>query len=407
MSGTSYHTFKSRAAAKPLLSGKLPLAHRPKGAAGSPGLSRRALTQKTRGLDKSRFFGAAAAAFFLAMALFPQSIYSGARRGLDLWAGILVPSMLPFFILAEILMGSGILQILGRLLQPLMRPLFNLPGAAGLGLALGYTSGFPMGAVITGRLYTEHYLSRDEAARLLAFTNNSSPGFLLTSLAAGMLTCPEAGGLLALCHYGSNLLFGLLLGLYSRFAKNHAMKTKAGSRQISLKTTAPAGAFSLSSHGKAAGSASETNSSASLSRLVTTAISSAIQSILSLGGYVLLFSAGIKLLEDLGLLSWIAALFQFCLPEGLEAVGLSRALAAGLFEMTLGLNLLTSLSLPLQQVFPYCLVLLGWSGFSVQAQVAGLAGSARLPLGYYLWGCFMQPLLSLVLFILCRCLLRF
>ena len=79
-------------------------------------------------------------------------------------------------------------------------------------------------------------------------------------------------------------------------------------------------------------------------------------------------------------------------------MGLSRALAAGIFEMTLGLNLLTSLSLPLKQVIPYCLLLLGWSGLSVQAQVAGLAGSARLPLKYYAMGCFLQPLLSLLLF---------
>ncbi len=359
--------------------------------------------------EMSRFFGVAAAGFFIAMAVFPQSIYSGARRGLNLWAGILVPSMLPFFILAEILMGSGILRTLGRLLQPLMGPLFNLPGAAGLGLALGYTSGFPMGAVISSRLYSENYLDEDEAGRLLAFTNNSSPGFLLTSVAAGMLSAPAAGWLLALCHYGSNLLFGFGLGLYSR-GKNslfrRPFRRSAGSakpRQDHHATPAVAPAAATPAKTPAGTSqpgAAATMPADSFSRLITVSISTAIQSILSLGGYVLLFSALIQLFEDLGILGRLAGLLQALLPKGLETLGLARALAAGLFEMTLGLNLLSSLALPLRQVLPYCLLLLGWSGFSIQAQVAGLAGSARLPLKYYLLGCFMQPLLSLLLFFL-------
>lgn len=357
------------------------VSHKQAGLSGAAGTS--------RGFDAGRLFGLAAAVFFVAMAIFPQSVYSGARRGLDLWAGILVPSMLPFFILAEILMGSGILRVLGQLLRPLMRPLFNLPGEAGLGLALGYTSGFPMGAVITGRLYGGDYLSADEAGRLLAFTNNSSPGFLLTSLAAGMLATPSAGWLLALCHYGANLFFGFCLGQYSRLRRSTAGRGTANNA-----------AGRIAESGLAAGGAGSIPAAkpASFSRLVTSSISSAIQSILSLGGYVLLFSAAIQLFEDLGLLGRLAAGLQPLLPGSLSAVGLSRALAAGIFEMTLGLNLLTSLSLPLKQVIPYCLLLLGWSGLSVQAQVAGLAGSARLPLKYYAMGCFLQPLLSLLLF---------
>ena len=365
------------------------VSHKQAGLSGAAGTS--------RGFDAGRLFGLAAAVFFVAMAIFPQSVYSGARRGLDLWAGILVPSMLPFFILAEILMGSGILRVLGQLLRPLMRPLFNLPGEAGLGLALGYTSGFPMGAVITGRLYGGDYLSADEAGRLLAFTNNSSPGFLLTSLAAGMLAAPSAGWLLALCHYGANLFFGFCLGQYSRLRRSPAGRQEKG---YAGRGAANNAAGRIAESVLAAGGAGSVPAArpTSFSRLVTSSISSAIQSILSLGGYVLLFSAAIQLFEDLGLLGRLAAGLQPLLPGSLSSVGLSRALASGIFEMTLGLNLLTSLSLPLKQVIPYCLLLLGWSGLSVQAQVAGLAGSARLPLKYYAMGCFLQPLLSLLLF---------
>lgn len=336
------------------------------------------------------------------MALFPGSIYAGARRGLDLWAGILVPAMLPFFILAEILMGSGILRLLGRVLSPVMRPFFNLPGAGGLGIALGYTSGFPMGAVISSRLYEEGFLKRDEAGRLLAFTNNSSPGFLLTSLAAGMLNNPAFGLLFVLCHYGSNLLFGMILGITSRFPTKRVGKKDGGAAYRAKDThrqqeTGEAEAIRAT--------APRSDSASSFSKIITESISSAIQSILALGGFVLLFAAALQLLEDLYLLDRLARLFTFFLPAGLYVAPLSKALATGFIELTLGLRQLTALPLAAADMITYCLILLGWSGLSIQAQVMGLAGSARLPLKYYLMGCILQPLLSLILLRFCLFLL--
>ncbi|MEL7622628.1 MAG: nucleoside recognition domain-containing protein [Clostridiales bacterium] len=347
--------------------------------------------------------GFAAAGFFICMALFPGSIYAGARRGLDLWAGILVPAMLPFFILAEILMASGILRLLGRLLSPVMGPLFNLPGAGGLGIALGYTSGFPMGAVISSRLYQEGFLRRDEAGRLLAFTNNSSPGFLLTSLAAGMLGNPAFGLLFVLCHYGSNLIFGMILGIASRFPIRKAAKRGGAAAGDRAKET---GWRQQAEEAKAAGDPSRRSDlSPSFSRIITESISSAIQSILALGGFVLLFAAALQLLEDLYLLDRLARLFAFFLPAGLYVAPLSKALATGFIELTLGLRQLTAIPLAAADMVTYCLIILGWSGLSIQAQVMGLAGTARLPLKYYLMGCIVQPLLSLLLLRFCLFLL--
>lgn len=358
--------------------------------------------------------GFAAAGFFICMALFPGSIYAGARRGLDLWAGILVPAMLPFFILAEILMASGILRLLGRLLSPVMGPLFNLPGAGGLGIALGYTSGFPMGAVISSRLYQEGFLRRDEAGRLLAFTNNSSPGFLLTSLAAGMLGNPAFGLLFVLCHYGSNLIFGMLLGIASRFPIRKAAKKRGGAaaggwaKETGWRQQAEEAkeAAAKEAEAKAIGDTSRRSDLApSFSRIITESISSAIQSILALGGFVLLFAAALQLLEDLYLLERLARLFAFFLPAGLYVAPLSKALATGFIELTLGLRQLTAIPLAAADMVTYCLIILGWSGLSIQAQVMGLAGTARLPLKYYLMGCIVQPLLSLILLRFCLFLL--
>ena len=335
--------------------------------------------------------GVLAGIFFIAMALFPQSVYSGARQGLNLWAQILVPSMLPYFILAEILMNSGSLEKIGKMLSPIMWPIFRLPGPAGLGLALGYSSGFPMGAVVSNRLYEAGYLDRRQASQLLAFTNNASPGFLLTSVAAGMLQVPAIGGLLALCHYGANLVYGCVLGRLlnrrsSSFSKLKTLTASAPPPPTALKTPSSSKSFSV---------------------LVTESIHTGIQSMLVLGGYILIFSAGIRLLQDLKLLWPISVFFRQLLPNSLSSGPLSQALAAGLFEMTLGLNQISQIPLSLADKTAFCLIILGWSGFSIQAQVAGMVGSSKLQIRYYLLGRLVQPLLSIAILSFCLYLLQF
>lgn len=64
------------------------------------------------------------------MLLYPQAAYQGACRGLETWSVHLVPSLLPFFIVADLLLSMGFVRFLGVLLEPIMRPLFRLPGEA-------------------------------------------------------------------------------------------------------------------------------------------------------------------------------------------------------------------------------------------------------------------------------------
>ncbi|MBQ2035342.1 MAG: sporulation integral membrane protein YlbJ, partial [Peptococcaceae bacterium] len=88
----------------------------------------------------------------LLMLFYPEAAYEGACRGLSTWATHLLPSLLPFFIVADLLLSMGFVRFLGILFEPVMRPLFRLPGEAGFALALGFTSGFPMGAILTSSL---------------------------------------------------------------------------------------------------------------------------------------------------------------------------------------------------------------------------------------------------------------
>lgn len=100
----------------------------------------------------SPLLGIVLAGCMLLMLVHPASSLDAALRGLAVWWDVLFPSLFPFFVISEIMLGFGIVHLFGALLDPLMRPLFNIPGSGGFALAMGYVSGYPVGAKLTAKL---------------------------------------------------------------------------------------------------------------------------------------------------------------------------------------------------------------------------------------------------------------
>lgn len=84
--------------------------------------------------------------------IFSENAFNAALEGLEVWWEVVFPSLLPFFIIAEILMGLGVVHFMGALMEPLMRPLFKVPGVGAFAMAMGLASGYPIGAKITAAL---------------------------------------------------------------------------------------------------------------------------------------------------------------------------------------------------------------------------------------------------------------
>ncbi len=82
----------------------------------------------------------------LSLILFPKEALEAAKGGINLWLFTITPSLLPFFIGSELLLQLGVVHFLGTFLEPIMRPLFNVPGSGSFAMAIGYTSGYPVGA---------------------------------------------------------------------------------------------------------------------------------------------------------------------------------------------------------------------------------------------------------------------
>lgn len=148
--------------------------------------------------------------FIAFLLLFSKNNLAAAKSGLSLWANSVLPSLLPFFIATELLSYTNVVSLCGKLLSPIMRPIFNVPGEGAFALLMGIISGYPVGAKIVANLKEQNLCTNAEAERLLAFTNNSGPLFIVGTVGIGLFYNTSIGLLLLLTHILACLTTGFI-----------------------------------------------------------------------------------------------------------------------------------------------------------------------------------------------------
>jgi sporulation integral membrane protein YlbJ len=289
---------------------------------------------------------------------FPQESLDASRRGLKMWWEIVFPALLPFFIVSEMLIGFGVVKFIGILLEPLMRPLFKVPGVGGFVWAMGWASGFPAGAKFTARLRQEGQLTQIEAERLVSFTNSSNPLFIFGAVSVGFFHNPRLGIILAMAHYLGNICVGVFMRFYGKESPNETAKKTGNSKlrealsalhQTRIKDRRPIG------------------------KLLGDAVNSSIQTLLMVGGFIILFSVINKLLYHLHITAMLAKAVEVLLSSIAFPDMLSIPFISGLFEITLGSQLSSQIQdATLMEKAMVTSFILAFSGFSVQAQVASI-----------------------------------
>lgn len=91
-------------------------------------------------------YASIATAITVGIIAFPEDSFRAALDGLAVWWEIVFPALLPFFVASEILMGLGVVHMLGVLLEPLMRPMFNVPGVGSVRTCYGFGIWIPDGS---------------------------------------------------------------------------------------------------------------------------------------------------------------------------------------------------------------------------------------------------------------------
>ena len=115
----------------------------------------------------------------------PEFIWSKNTGGMML--NDVVANLIPFFLWAGMLMPLltefGLMEFIGNLLMPIMRPIFKLPGCSAVNCAVAWVGSGTMGIVLTNKIYEDGYYTRREAVAIA--TGYAIPSiaivFLLTS----------------------------------------------------------------------------------------------------------------------------------------------------------------------------------------------------------------------------------
>lgn len=265
---------------------------------------------------------------------YPREGVQAAASGLLLWYRNLLPALLPFTILSNLFLTSGYLDDLLSLLSPMLRRVLGRHIQAAYPIAAGFLFGFPLGSKITADLRRQKKLTLGEANVLCAMCNNISPAFVSSYLLMDSLGLFHAVGITYVILYLPPLLSGLYLLKGQKAAVIH--KKTASSSNLNF-------------------------------QILDAGIMNGFETLLKLGGYVMLFSLVVQLL---------AKLFG---PHQRLWLFLT-----GITELTNGIHVLSSSGLANEIMYPAAMAMTAFGGISGFAQTASMCKDTDISMHFYL-----------------------
>lgn len=270
--------------------------------------------------------------FFIWMLCFPHETFYGASSGLLLWFQIVLPTLLPFMILSNLLIYTNAVSYVSNLIKPFIQRLFCVSDQGSYAIFIGFLCGYPMGAKVIGDLILTKRISLQEGQYLLSFCNNTSPMFIISFVVIQNFK-------------NESLLLGTLFILFLSpvicsflFRRFYSFPKKCSYKNI-------------------------TNEMVSLNfNIFDHCIMNSFTTITKVGGYIILFSVLFALCSRIPFL-------QILLP---------------VLEITNGISWVTKFQIPLYILYPYVLGIISFGGFCSVAQTKAMIQETGLAISPYI-----------------------
>jgi len=307
--------------------------------------------------------------FLFFLVIFSNTNLIAAKEGSILWANCIIPSLFPFFIATELLNYTDITKIVGNMMHRIMRPLFNVPGVAAYALIMGLVSGSPIGAKITLDLYENNLVTKKEAERMLAFTNNCGPLFIIGTTGILLFHSKLIGILLLSTHILSSITTGIILGIQSRM---NNVRTEISTRNHYNESIS-------------------TNYDYNIGIILSQSVKNAVSLTLQIGGFIVLFSVFLSIINELNIFNAIGSILEkIYIPKEF-----TKSILTGMIELTSGVNIVANLQTQyLSMNIIICSFLLGFGGISILIQVMSILSKSNLSIKTYLTGKLLHGLLA-------------
>lgn len=303
---------------------------------------------------KNYFKALLIAAIALELIMYPSPAISAAKDGINLWLFAVTPSLLPFFIINDLLVTMNVPDNISVLFAPVTRFLFRSSGYGSYCMIMSMFSGYPTGAKIVASLIKDKKISAAEGERILSFSSTSGPLFILGTVGSIMLKSPEAGYILLISH----IIGAILNGVLYRLSHNDTSSSCLVQNKVSL-ASLPA------------------------SKMFADAITNSFLTLMYIGGYVIFFSVILKLLDQINFFEFLLYPLQslpFIKASFLSTV---KVLLKGSLEMSNGCNLVSSSSLSLSTILILISFMLSFSGLSIIGQVSTVLQGTNINIKKY------------------------
>lgn len=163
--------------------------------------------------------------FLILLIVFAPTASVGAASGLLLWFNQVLPVLMPFTLLVQLMLAGSTVIWLSRLMAPPIRKIFGLSPSCSFCILTGFLCGFPMGALTASQSLQKGFITRNEAQLLSAACNNAGPMFFTGYLLDKQLHAGNNSFALTVIFYGSALLWLWIRG--HRLAAGHRIHTQS------------------------------------------------------------------------------------------------------------------------------------------------------------------------------------
>lgn len=267
---------------------------------------------------------------FLCMLRFPAETFTGAKTGLLLWFQTILPTLLPFVIVSNILVTTNAFRYLSDITAPFFKRIFHVSHASCYAILAGFFCGYPMGAKVIADLVSKKCITKKEGQYLLSFCNNTSPMFFINYVILQSLKQKSLLTSSFLVYFFTPILCSFFF--YAYYRKEYTLFDKVSDTQIHFSFTD-----------------------------MDAAIMNGFDTITRVGGYMILFSVLINLCNQTG----------------------NPVLLASL-EITNGIQILVQSSLPSSIVYVLVLALTSFGGWCSIAQTYSMIDGTGLSIIPYI-----------------------
>ncbi|MFL0163521.1 MULTISPECIES: sporulation integral membrane protein YlbJ [Clostridium] len=283
--------------------------------------------------------------------------------GCKLWYNSILPTTFPFVVICNLLIYYDGINLYSKFLGPLICKPLGLSRNCSFPIVASILCGYPLGAKYCVDLYKMEYIDRNEYERLLNIASNVGPLFLIGSVAGTLLGNVSLGYILLL---GSNLSI-IIMGFLTKKKRN-----------LNNISSLPC----------------PKNESMNFGNAVKNAVQNGINTTLSIGGFIIIFSVVISLVKNNPYINIAFRQLDNILKLPSQTL---YSIFLGSIEMTNGCSIISPLEISIPLKLGIISFLTSFSGLAVIAQVSSFVSDTKINYSRYIFLKVIQGIVSFII----------